>query len=507
MKLERWLLVLAVVAASALMAEALWRGPFFPSNDGPHHVYGAFARAHIDDAALNYAAYVVPNGPTSANGFADLFAALEGSLGWRDAERATLAITCILFLVGCVALARHLHPARAWLGFVAGSGALGWALFMGFYEFMLASGLSFFVVLFALRMSTLGQRVGFGFLLLFLASIHFVVAVLVGGLVLLARVASAQRRVREALWVLLSGAPAAALTLRVSGAEGHGDATEVLPLPLRLAAAGACTVGGPAWKQGAFVGLALLGLGTAAALWRTRSPTERVFAGVALAGFLVPVFAPWSFLGWQHAAVRALPLCAAVAVALVPIEELRGRAYPVAAAACVAFFAVCTLSARDTLVRAAADLADVEAALETKVHAGYRLSVVTTSPAWVDEAGLFRWDPLRGIGSVFGVVHGGLPAYAHTVSPQAHTVLVRPDLAPNLPAPPLRSTHQSRIRRIEDDAARAAALAPVVERARAFESVLAFERPADHAVWTRAGFRVVAEHGRVLLLAVDVTPP
>jgi hypothetical protein len=508
---ERLLLIGVLLLGCALMAEALWRGPLFPSNDGPHHVFGAYARAHLDDADKNYAAYLTPNAMPTSNGFPDLFTVFEPLLGVRDAERATLTVLCALFLVGCVTLSAQLHPKRAWLGFVSGAAALGWSLFHGFYPFVGGVAAGLFVLALGLRASTRKQRALFAIAMLLVGTLHFLACAAVGAVVVLARVWGAPGdRARELGRVALSGIPAIALVAYATSAKGLvGDPDETLPFVYRAFAATLTTLGGATWRQAAFGGVMLLGLVSAAMGWRARPAVERALLVVSLGALAMPLLLPWTFFGWQHGAVRGLALTATLGIALVPMERLPPRACRAAAVACVVFFIAATLSARATLERAARDLADVEAALEDPSPGGYRLSAILVQPSWIAEAGLFRWDPLRGLGSRFAVNGGGLPAYAQTLLPQIHPVLVRADLLGSLPTPPVRSEHQSRIRGVEDSEKRRALLGPVILRAREFESVLVFERPEDHALWKATGFTVVSERGRVLQLAVPepATPP
>lgn len=494
---------LVFASLCALLVAAVVEPSFLPTNDGPHHVFGAYARAHLEDPALDYARFFDPNVPTTANGFAEIFALLEPALGWQRAHAWTLAVIVLVWAAGSLAFVTALEPRRRWLALVVAALALGWPLYLGFFSFVLGGGLALLVLAATLRLGHRARtRVILAAAVALIATVHFLMAALCGAFVLAARLAVVDKgaRFRELILVILTGLPAVLVVLRATGAAASlGDETTVVPWSLRLAALGACTLGGPWWRT-----LPLIILVVAAALLlarRARSPLERALGGTAVLLCLTPLWLPWHVLGWQHAAVRPLPLAAAVLVALVPVERWSRAARAALATACALFALGATWWARDLGLRAAREIDDVLAAAAAPVPrpAGYRWAFFLSSLPVEKDAGLLRWDPQRGLGSLFALTQGGFVAYSHVVSPQAHTVLLKDEQARELAPPPVRSREVTPLRALDDDGRRRALLESLVSKAVQVDGVIVAERPADHEVWRRRGFTVDGEVGRVLL--------
>jgi hypothetical protein len=512
----------AFAALTILQVAAVVEPAFFPTNDGPHHAFGAFARARIADPAFDYARFFDPNVPTSANGFAELFALLEPALGWQRAHAWSVGVIVLLWALGAHALVSRIAPERRWLAPLVASLALGWPLYQGFFSFVLGSALALSVLALALRPAPSARsRALVAALLVLLALIHVIAAALCGLFVLVGRVAlvegAARERAKEAAAVALTGLPALIVVLRSTAAsEGLGDGTTIVPWALRLAALGATTLGGPLWRQATMVALALSAVAALLAALlpaliaalaghnATGSPQARLRLALGACGALLcftPLWMPWDVGGWQHAAVRPLPMALAVLLCMLPFEKLPRAGRALAAAFAFAFAFSSALWARGLNLQIAEETADVMRALERPAPrpAGYRWPFVLVDLPAAREAGMLRWDPERGLGSLFGIAHGGFPAYAHVVSPQAHTLLLRPEAMAALPPPPLRSRDATPLRAIDDPDARRPLLEALISKSVQPDGVIVIERPEDHALWRARGFIADVEEGRVFV--------
>lgn len=533
-----------IVAAALLVALALhviWASPYVPATDMPGHMFGAVARARLDagDTVGNHAAFLDANRPLTANGLIDFFALLEPSLGWRNAYRATATLLVLTWMLSSLAFVIALDRRRAWMALIAASTAFGWNFYQGFWAFAFGTALSFLFLAMVVRAygrlrephATLRPttRVLLALALLVVAAAHFFAAVVVGGvwLAIVLAVTPPARRWREVGATLLMAAPAALLAVAAArgGVGSDPGFMEVLPFSLRVASWGEATIGGPLWRQLPLLVAMACGVASVALLWRRRTSIDRALVTVALFFLAVPLVVPWSALGWQHFSPRALPFAALLLCAAVPLERLDRAPRAVRAliaAACVTTSIASVWWARELHRRASDDMSDVLRAADsterargssTGAHepAGYRWPFVLVQPPFVDDASLFRWDPLRGVGNLFGIVQGGFPAYAFVNSPSSDAVLLRDDLRTSLAPPMTRSQWVTPVRTMDGDARRAALEALVGHtQAAAVDGVILVERPEDHAAWLGRGFVADIQDGRVLLArfegcALDVT--
>jgi hypothetical protein len=501
---ERALFVVAVIALLALMVEALWAAPYVATTDGPGHLYGALARAHIEDPALGFSRYVVANRPVTSNGPGDVYALLEPVLGWRAALAALLSLLTVVWGAGAVALVLTVAPPeRRFVALVAASTALGWSLYHGFFAFCLGTGIAFFALAAGLRDGARARTVCA--LLLFGAAVaHFFAAALAGVVLFVARVAAAERRRREALLVIATGVPAALVTLLATSAVGHHDnLVEVLPLSLRVQSWGAATIGGPFWRQAPLLTVLVVSLLAGVVLLRRRDARDNALWAIAAVYLAVPLVLPWTALGWQHAAPRPLPFAAVLFCALLPLELLPRAVRVVVSLGLVTAAVASTLWARDLNERSARALDDVITAVDAvEPDPGYRWFFLLDDPFGRDEP-FFRWEVARGLGQLFAMRQGGFVAGAFVNSPQSDAVLLRDDARASLPPPLLRSRWVSPIQDIDDDAARAAALLVLQSHAVQVDGVIVVERPSDHALWRARGFAVEEERGRLLRARVS----
>jgi len=508
---ERVAFVAAAALLVALAVDVVWCAPWVPAQDMPGHIFGALARAHLDDPAFDHARFLVANEPVSTRGLID---GLEPLLGWRDAYRAATTVLVLVWMLAAAGLVQAAHRDRAWLALLAASTAFGWSFYMGFFAFCFGTALGFGVVAFALARPapSVAQRALLSGLLLVAALAHFFAAALAGFvwlIVAVARAPAGAARSREAGYVALGALPAALLTVATStGAVGASEGGhEVLPWSLRLLSWGAATIGGPAWRQAPLL-LAMAVAVVAIVALRGRARVDRALVGSGALFLLVPLVVPWSAASWQHLAPRPLPFAAVLLCAAVPLERATRRVRAVVAVACVASAFAATLWARQLHVASNADpvvvdlLRAVDAPLgpagEPPRAAGYRWPLVLVQPRFVDDAALFRWDPLRGVGGLFGATQGGFPAYAFVNSPTSDAVLLRDDARASLAPPLLRSRFVTPVRTLVGEARRARVDLLAVHAVQV-DGVVVIEEPADHVVWQRRGYVADVEAGGVLL--------
>src|SRR4051794_34412316 len=80
------LAIAILAAAAAALAIVVWRLGFPLTNDGPAHLFGAYASAHIDEPL--FAPFLAANEHLTNRGVPELYALFDG-LGWRTGFRAT----------------------------------------------------------------------------------------------------------------------------------------------------------------------------------------------------------------------------------------------------------------------------------------------------------------------------------------------------------------------------------------------------------------------------------
>jgi hypothetical protein len=204
-----------MLLASAGLVYALWVVPYLPTSDGPQHVLAAHIENHYSDPGSAYPEFYRILPQFAEKGFALVFAPLESILPWRVALRVTLSLMALAFAWGFALVVLSLDRTRratAMLGFVF---ALPWALYMGFFQFVVGTTLGMYTLAFVLRRptTTTARHVVLAVLLLAQGVCHVFTALLTGAIVtVLALVAAPKRgRLPELGRMMLVGAPAAAL--------------------------------------------------------------------------------------------------------------------------------------------------------------------------------------------------------------------------------------------------------------------------------------------------------
>src|SRR5262249_31545860 len=141
--------------------------------------------------------YLEPGFPITYRGYHAICGALVGHVGWRWAHRLTLTIIVLVFALGYEYLARSVQPNHAarLLGFGL---ALSFRFYMGFFDYLLASGMLFFGFGFVLRRERLRRLewVEIGAAILATALVHAFVGAMLGVVVLIATVLRAEPKER-----------------------------------------------------------------------------------------------------------------------------------------------------------------------------------------------------------------------------------------------------------------------------------------------------------------------
>jgi hypothetical protein len=434
---------LAFLALSVLLVGTMWIVPYLPTNDGPEWVFATHAENHYGDPGTIYRDVLTPALQFASRGFTPLYGPFDAWLGWRRGLQVALSLTALLSAWGFVALVRALHRERWALGFLGFPLALTWELYMGLWAFVVSTAVGILVLAVAVRVRepTWRGRVLLSLLLLVNAVAHVFGAVLTGGAVLLLSLARAPRggRAKEALWVLLTGLPAAGILL----------ATYLVSRNLTLAPF-AHDFGRMTWANAAasfprtvapgplvralLVTLAVV-LASALALARaTKAETSASDRGLGVAAvvlILLGAFAPFQIPGWQAFSQRFVPMGALLVMAVVPIERaptsLR-RLLPPLLFSLAALYLVLTYPFHKRL---AALCPDAIAGLEAPVATSGTILPVTLAATELPSYDRIHAEvpllvPLLHMGTLYAAAHGGVSAYSFASTPAVYPFVLRP---------------------------------------------------------------------------------
>lgn len=330
MKRESAAWLACMLIASLGLVYAIWVVPYIPTNDGPQHVLSAHIENHFSDPGSPYPEYYRILPQYAGKGFALLFAPLESFLPWRPALRIALSLLTLGFAWGFAAVVLSLDPSRratALLGFPV---ALSWSLYMGFFPFVAGTTFGLWTLAFTLWRppTTLWRRAVLSLLLLLQGVCHIFTAGMTGLVVFAIALANAPKgqRLREAGKMSLVGAPAAGLLVltmfgrRLSESEQQGFHWAMGDRAREISR---WFVPGPelrAWLVLALAVVALVAFFARARRGRA-SATERAFAWLALAFFVLTVVTPLHIPGWQCFAPRFGILALVLALALLRAPE------------------------------------------------------------------------------------------------------------------------------------------------------------------------------------------
>lgn len=508
----RALALLPLALATVGVVAAIYAVDYLPTNDGPQIAYTALVRARASDApfARYYAA--APLWTTWLWGW--MFAVLERVFGWREAYRAAVAVAAVAWVWGSAAVVRILPRERSALLWVAAAGALQWAFYMGFFNWLLGVGLG-------LAAFGLGVRDGHepeagawfrcGVLLAIAAVAHPFGAQL-GGCGLLVHVLLSTPRAtwpRRFVWLALVGLVPLIVTvgaaLELDGAAlspwFFGNKVYIAPWAERIHGLAWFYLSGPWYRWAPALGLAFLGLAAGTLRTRTSTPLDRTLLVLASMLTALALLTPRHTVTWLNFSPRFVPVAALFASFLVPLEVVarpRGRA--LANAFLVATFVASTAWAMRYHMRLRAGSAPWLAGLGAPESAhGTLLPIVTEAridpsvPREALEVPFAR--PHVNTGLVYAMDR--LEASPHTFSmlPAVH-VIRDLETFPRAPAP---SSFQDVLDRISDRTVRAAEIVRLASYGVGYDEVVVEGREDVVQAFLDRGYDPIHRGERLLL--------
>jgi hypothetical protein len=507
-----WLSALGFALLSIALTGSLWIVPYLPTNDGPEGVFAVHMENHFGDPGVIYPEVFTPAPQFAGRGFTVLFEPLEASLGWQRGLQVALSVLVLLYAWGFVALVRAVDPRRVPLAFLGFPLALSWSLYMGFFAFVVSSGVGLFILAFGMGARGEGavRRGLVAALLLLQAFLHMFGAIVTGVVLATVRVARAPwgRKLRELATVALTGLPAAGLVLAAvwiarRGALHAAFARTFRFLPLREVLATWPRTLAPGSLPSALavtllVVASMVIIGVRAGT-RGTAPTDRAFAALAILFLLASILAPRDVPGWQCFSQRFIGVGLVLAIVALPFE----RAPRGAAAALFAISLVWTLLAYPLHRRLAALTVDAVAGLAAPVHF-HRiwLPVELASPPAQRTADVPVLDPLSHIPGLYETALGGVTPYTFASNPATWPFALRPDA---IHPPPVPNVEQLltliRVPAFRTDRVFREEQEDVLATFGMFYEgvVVTGARPADHALWERRGFVADWAQGSVIV--------
>jgi hypothetical protein len=499
--MDRWSVpALGLLLAAIAFAAA---GPaYVPTHDGPQHVYAVHVANHLGDAERGWSDWLEIARPVTSLGFAAIFGPLDLWLPWPVALRCAIAALALSWAIASWALARALHPERAWLGLALGGAAFGWTFYMGFFSFHLATSLGLLVIAWAVatRPVTPARIAALATMLGGVALLHVMSAAITG--VVLAALfwrrappgALGPACLRIAAIALPALCVALALVWPGGAALGEpGAAPGSAPAPWWALAK--CFTGGPAWRAWPLTLLAIAA--PLVALARRGSPRSAEDEALLVAGgavFAAGAWLPLSLASWEYFSPRFLPIGVGALVLTLPIERLARPLRAAASLALAAFALAATAWAwtyHESFAAASAEaLSGLDAAI---VRSGVRLPIVLDTGADpgvpLARAAMPFALPWVNLGQLYAASQGGVTPYGFVTNPRMHHLVARPDAsrAPALDRSYLEDL--SRSGRGDDPAFRAALLTWIASRSLPFEDVIFFGRPDEADTLRDLGFR------------------
>jgi hypothetical protein len=262
--------------------------------------------------------YLEIGAPLTNRGFQELCEVFESLFGWRIAVTSTLTLIALAFAFSYRSLARRLDESSPFssFGFVL---VLGWAFYMGFFEFVLGSALSLAAFSWLLARKELQRRDIFliGLCALVIAAVHTFTAAVFGlGAFLYALVLTDPKdRLKNAVLVAVAGLPALLLLLMTRPEGEVGAETAWHGLLERARDLVQFFAGGPYYRS---LAPALFCSACAVAAWirlakKQGSVLQRMTGVLAL--LLLTMFwaSPFHLHGWAFVSPRPLFLGLALA--------------------------------------------------------------------------------------------------------------------------------------------------------------------------------------------------
>jgi hypothetical protein len=515
---------LGLAILSVLLVASLWIIPYLPTNDGPESILAVHIENHFGDPGTIYSQVFEPTPQFAGRGFTVLFEPLEEVLGWQRGLQVALSVLVLVPAWGFVALVRAVDRRRLPIAFLGFPLALSWSLYMGFFAFVLSSGVGLFIVAASLARPTAARRALLAALLLLQAFLHMFPAILTGLVVALVLVVNAPReeRLRECGRVALIGLPAAGLTL-AAFLIARGTASTVafaanflfVSLPVALASWPRTLAPGPLGRALVVtaVVLAAASVGVVLALRKEkqgqggeRTAIDRAFPLAGAVFLLASFFGPRDIPAWQCFSQRFVPLGIVLVLAALPIERLATRRGLVSTLTWLAA-AVSLVVSFSFHRRLAAASGDAILGLSAKVERHRVWLPVTLEPVGtpltpIGDAEVPMLAPLRHIGALYATVEGGLTPYTFASNPATWPFAIRRDAIHPPPVPPLEH-YVSLLSTVDFQTNRAFRHEQEHELASYgmfYEGVLLTGATSDDtALWHKRGYVSDWEHGSVMV--------
>ncbi len=520
----------------AIAIAALWRIDYLPTHDGPQHIYTIHAANHLSDPANGYSRHLEQGHPVTSYGFYVLFAPLDLILPWKDATRIALSGMVLLWIFGCVVLARSLHRERIWLGIALAGASFQWSLYMGLFSFHIATSFGLWILAFAIARRSWGtrDRLLLAMLLVLQAVMHVFPAVLTAGCIGLVALARSPREKwpRELGLGLAMAAPVLGLLCGLLAVASdnvvfHDRAGSGFTLtwpPLWTLAK--CFMGGPGWRAWPLLVLALFapwfiwlgsrrgeGSDGGEGSQRGQGTLDLVFAGAGVIALVCAIAFPLHIAVWDLFSVRFLPLAMTLLILAIPFESIQPIGLRHAAAAALALFSLASTGWAlqynvELDERSRESLAGLEADLD---RTGARIAIVMDPflgrPLEDRDAPFPFAVPMLNLGQLYSTEQGGVPADTFAISPPTHHVLFRREGA-TFPAYPSRSypillaAPENR----GDQELRKKITTYVASRASEFEDVILWGEPEDAELLIARGFTPDWHHEGLMLARFEGCP-
>lgn len=516
-------LVMALFAllVTGLMASIL-AFDYLPTNDGPQHVFVGHVTNEIASGNGFYVELFQPGEAWSPLGFDFLYGVLSSFFSWKTALRLTVMVVVLVWASGAVALAGVVRPERRIIGMFGIALSLQWALYMGFFSYVLSCGLAWWGIFLLLRakLDHWSTRLGFGVLCLATCISHTFGGLLLAATAILSEAAlrnGFRAKIKSVGWTALMVLPAIAVWHHSTGslqfleklADFRTSTNQWLPAGDALVLGMRGFVTGGDWKR-LVVGV-VIAVGWMFSL--TRLKAQRI-TGAEVVLLLLSVGAgaayfasPVHLRAWELVSPRFLPVVLVAAIPLVPFERLAKPTLRTSVMfACAILSAAMLTESASFHARLVQGCAPGLAGLDAEVQAeGMRLPVFGDTSCglptrWQDSPVPFM-QPLMNAGALYAVEQGGVVPNTFTVIPQIH-VLTKTNLYwDRMPeAPDRREYLPVLIQRPLGDPVRVATVMSLVKAGREFQDLIIFKAPDLRYALEQAGFEVLWERGDVVSL-------
>lgn len=329
--------------ASIGMVWALNSISYLPTNDGPEHILSGHIENHYNDPGTIYAQHLTRLSQYAGRGFSLLYVPFEKTFGWRVATQAVLSIVLLIQAWGLAWLVNSIDSRRKWVALLAFAFGFPWALYMGFFPYLVGTAFGTLIVAFVVSRKEESPltRVIVAAALGWQAHLHMftaLVTVLLLTPIYLFRRPQEEWR-REFLAIVATASPVALMFVLTLSDQAVSPQQSEVPVYFgsideRLTILPHLLAPGPVWKGILLLLLTVIGIRSAlnrAANGTARRDEKGLAIGAAL--FLaIGLLAPLTIPGWQFLNPRFLIIGASFAIPLLPLERIEPRTWTRSAA-------------------------------------------------------------------------------------------------------------------------------------------------------------------------------